>query len=130
MPAVTASSDDLHVAVAPSDCTVVSVEVEVGSEIVAGATLAIVEVMKIEQLVVSAIDGIVSSIGVAEGEVLAKGAEVARVEAAEVAAPAADEEKADSPTTEDKAPVPEVDDRAADTHNAETDDGDAAEAED
>lgn len=66
-------------AVAPSDCTVVQVCVAVGNEVEAGATLVVVEVMKIEQLVTSEVDGTVASLTVSVGDVLARGVEVARV---------------------------------------------------
>ena len=70
---------DPFVATAPSDCTVVELRVDVGTEILAGTTLAVVEVMKIEQLVASAVDGVVASIDVGVGQVVARGEPLAVV---------------------------------------------------
>ena len=67
------------VAVAPTDCTVVQVKVAVGDEVSAGAVLAVVEVMKIEHLVTSDVDGTVESVAVTVGDVLDRDDEVARV---------------------------------------------------
>lgn len=73
-----------YVAFAPSDCTVVQIRVEVDQEVAAGAVIAIVEVMKIEHLVTSAVDGTVASLAVAVGDVLAKADEIARVTPGEI----------------------------------------------
>jgi acetyl-CoA carboxylase carboxyltransferase component len=66
-------------ALAPSDCTVVQVEVAIGDEVGEGHVLAVVEVMKIEQLVTAPADGIVESIAVAVGDVVARGDVIAMV---------------------------------------------------
>jgi len=70
---------DTIAALAPSDCTVVQVRVAAGDEVGAGAVLAIVEVMKIEQLVTSPEDGTVQAVEVSVGDVVAKGSVVATV---------------------------------------------------
>ncbi|MEQ8839350.1 MAG: carboxyl transferase domain-containing protein [Acidimicrobiales bacterium] len=70
---------DLSVAVAPSDCTVVLVHVGVGDEVSAGTVLAIVEVMKIEQPVVAAVDGRVATVDVVVGEVVTAGRAVVSI---------------------------------------------------
>ncbi|MBT5140963.1 MAG: biotin carboxylase [Acidimicrobiaceae bacterium] len=62
-----------HAATAPTDCTVVAINVAPGDAVRAGATVAIVEMMKIEHLVTSPVDGNVSSIVVQLGDVLSKG---------------------------------------------------------
>ena len=62
-----------HAATAPTDCTVVAINVAPGDAVRAGATVAIVEMMKIEHLVTSPVDGNVSSIVVQLGDVLTKG---------------------------------------------------------
>jgi acetyl-CoA carboxylase carboxyltransferase component len=67
------------VAVAPTDCTVVRLNVAVGEEVAAGAVVAIVEAMKIEHLVTSDVDGTVKSVAVTVGDVLERGDELARV---------------------------------------------------
>ncbi len=59
---------------APSDCTVVSLPLVPGQEVAEGATVAIVEVMKIEQLVVAPCDGVVATVAVAVGDVVKRGA--------------------------------------------------------
>jgi len=66
-------------ALAPSDCTVVQIRVATGDEVAAGSVLAVVEVMKIEQLVTAAEDGTVASVAVAIGDVVAKGSVVATI---------------------------------------------------
>ncbi|NIR36298.1 MAG: hypothetical protein GWN79_06935, partial [Actinobacteria bacterium] len=54
-------------AVAPSDCMVVEVSVSPGIPVRAGATLVVVEVMKIEQPVTAPVDGTVVSVAVEVG---------------------------------------------------------------
>jgi acetyl-CoA carboxylase carboxyltransferase component len=70
---------DPFIAVAPTDCTVVRLDVALGDQIAAGAVIAVVEVMKIEHLVKGEVDGTVVSVDVAVGDVLEQGDEVARV---------------------------------------------------
>jgi len=70
---------DPFIAVAPTDCTVVRLDVAAGDEVGAGAVVAIVEVMKIEHLVTSDVDGTVESVGVTVGDVVDRGAELVRV---------------------------------------------------
>ncbi|MEZ5244473.1 MAG: carboxyl transferase domain-containing protein [Acidimicrobiales bacterium] len=72
---------DTHAAAAPSDCTIVELRVAVGDEVAAGDVLAVVEVMKIEQMVNADADGIVATIETEVGDVLAKGAVIATVTA-------------------------------------------------
>ena len=62
-----------HAATAPTDCTVVVINVSPGDSVRAGAIVAIVEMMKIEHLVTSPVDGKVGSIVVQLGDVLTKG---------------------------------------------------------
>jgi acetyl-CoA carboxylase carboxyltransferase component len=75
---------DLFTAAAPSDCAVVQVRIAVGDEVAAGDLLAVVEVMKMEQLVTAGVDGVVATVDVAAGDVLVKGATIATVAAGEV----------------------------------------------
>ncbi len=65
---------DLLRGVAPSDCTIVAVPVVVGDVVAEGATLAIVEVMKMEQLVGAPGAGRISTVHVAVGDVVESGA--------------------------------------------------------
>lgn len=69
---------------APSDCTVVRVNVAVGDEVAADTVLAIVEVMKIEQLVTAGADGVVAAVPAAVGAVLTRGALIATVTPGEI----------------------------------------------
>ena len=64
---------DLHAATAPTDCTVVVINAAVGDTVRMGATVAIVEMMKIEHLVTAPVDGTVESIAVEAGQVLTSG---------------------------------------------------------
>jgi acetyl-CoA carboxylase carboxyltransferase component len=70
-----------YVAAAPSDCTIVQVRVAVGDEVATGDVLAVVEVMKIEQMVTASADGVVTTVATEVGDVLAKGATIATVTA-------------------------------------------------
>lgn len=76
------------VLVAPSDCTVVSVSVAAGEEVAEGTVVAVVEVMKIEQLVTAPADGVVTEVVVSVGDVLRRGAPVATVAPGEITATA------------------------------------------
>lgn len=71
---------------APSDCTVVTVSVAAGDEVAEGTVVAIVEVMKIEQLVTAPADGVVTEVVVSVGEVLRRGAPVATLAPGEITA--------------------------------------------
>lgn len=83
---------DLSLAAATSDCTVVQVRVSTGDDVAAGTVLAVVEVMKIEQMILAAVDGTVASIEVEVGDVLGKGDAIATIRpgAVDVTAPEAD----------------------------------------
>ncbi|MDW3218580.1 MAG: carboxyl transferase domain-containing protein [Acidimicrobiales bacterium] len=74
--------------VVPSNCTVVAVPVATGQEVAAGTVVAIVEVMKIEQLITAPEDGVVTSLDAAVGDVLEKGAVIAEVTPATITAAA------------------------------------------
>ena len=103
---------DTVLAVAPSDCTVARVAVAVGDEVAAGAVLAIVEVMKIEQQVTAPTTGVVISIDVGVGDVLDKGATVATVEQREIRSSADPTPAADTPA-EERADLAELRERRA-----------------
>ncbi len=77
---------ELHAATAPTDCTVVVVNVGLGDSVRAGATVAVVEMMKIEHLVTAPVDGTVASIAVEPGQILSGGQIVLEVAAGDVAA--------------------------------------------
>lgn len=72
--------------VAPLQGTVVRMEVEVGDEVPAGATVAILEAMKMEHVVTATSSGIVRALVAAEGETVAAGTRLVELEAADVAA--------------------------------------------
>jgi len=91
---------DLFAASAPSDCTVVQVRVAVGDEVAAGDLLAVVEVMKMEQLVTAHADGVVTTVDAAVGDVLAKGATIATVAAGEITPRRMTDEATPGPTAE------------------------------
>ncbi len=79
--------DDGLVAVnSPLQGTIVRVEVAEGDEVAAGATLVIMEAMKMEHVVPAAGSGIVRSIGVAEGDAVFAGHQLVLLEPAEVSA--------------------------------------------
>ena len=82
-------------AVAPSDCMVVEVSVSPGSPVRAGATLVVVEVMKIEQPVTAPVDGTVASVAVEVGQVLGEGDLIAQLVPGPVEALAGDPIPAD-----------------------------------
>ena len=77
---------------APMQGTVVRYEVEVGDEVPAGATIAILEAMKMEHVVVTATSGIVRTIGAAAGETVSEGQVLVEVEPGEVDAVVASDE--------------------------------------
>ncbi len=66
-----------------------SVEVDVGDPVAAGAAVAVVEMMKIEHLVTAPQPGTVTEICAEPGEVVAKGAELVAIEVAVADAPVA-----------------------------------------
>lgn len=93
---------EILVAKAPTDCTVVSIPVASGDTVRAGSTVAIVEMMKIEHLVMAPVDGTVGSIVVLVGEVLTKGQVILEIAEGEISneespddGPAAPSERAD-----------------------------------
>jgi acetyl/propionyl-CoA carboxylase alpha subunit len=67
--------------------TIVSVDVSRGSTVGAGATLLIMEAMKMEHVISTPVGGIVQSLDVAAGDTVYDGQLLARVERADVAAP-------------------------------------------
>jgi len=71
-------------AVAPSDCTIVQVRVAAGDEVAEGAVLAVVEVMKIEQLIRAGVDGVVSDVRAQVGDVVGKSDIIAIVDPGEI----------------------------------------------
>lgn len=64
---------------APSDCTVVDVGVTAGDRIAEGTPVAVVEVMKMEQVLVAPTDGTVVSVEAAAGQTVRRGAPVATI---------------------------------------------------
>jgi len=72
---------EIVVAVAPTDCTVVSVETAVGNAVAADDTVAIVEMMKIEHLVTAPSPGVVAQICAEPGDVVPAGADLVVIEA-------------------------------------------------
>jgi len=72
---------------APTDCSVVQLDVAAGDEVASGAVIAVVEVMKMEQLVVAPHDGTVVEVLAAVGDVLERNAVIATVAAGAIAAP-------------------------------------------
>ena len=68
----------------PIQGTVVSIEAEVGEEIAAGQSLAIVEAMKMEHVISSDRDGVVRRVSIKNGDVVREGFPIIFVEAAEV----------------------------------------------
>lgn len=93
-------------AVAPTDCTVVAIKVAIGEEITAGVTMVVVEMMKMEHLVVAPESGVVSSVVVSVGEVLRSGQTVATIELRKIAV--APYETADLPTGTNRADLSEL----------------------
>ncbi|MGY0022204.1 carboxyl transferase domain-containing protein [Streptomyces sp. cg35] len=65
---------------APMSGTVVAVEAEPGRAVAAGATLLVLEAMKMEHVVRAGHSGVVRSVGAAVGETVAEGAELVLVE--------------------------------------------------
>ena len=74
---------------APLQGTVVRIEVAPGDEVAAGATVAIMEAMKMEHVVTAARSGIVDHVPVAEGDAVYAGHALVVLQPAEVAAGAA-----------------------------------------
>jgi acetyl-CoA carboxylase carboxyltransferase component len=81
--------------VAPISGTLVSIEVGVGDAVRRGQTLAVLEVMKMEQVIEAEVSGYVRAIAAAPGTVVEEGALLLSVEVADVA-DAAQEEDAGS----------------------------------
>jgi acetyl/propionyl-CoA carboxylase alpha subunit/acetyl-CoA carboxylase carboxyltransferase component len=80
---------DGRVAVAaPMQGTVASIAVTVGDEVPAGATVVVMEAMKMEHVIAAPVPGIVRSIDVEVGDAVFAGHELARLEPAEVDAAA------------------------------------------
>jgi 3-methylcrotonyl-CoA carboxylase alpha subunit len=67
---------------APMNGRVVSVSVKVGDKVQAGATLAVMEAMKMEHRLRASADGTVTMVGAAEGELVSEGQVLVEVEAA------------------------------------------------
>src|SRR3546814_16849506 len=83
------SGDGTTIAVpAPMQGTVGSIAVSVGDEVAAGATVAVMEAMKMEHVVAAPRSGIVRSIGVSVGDAVVAGHELVVLVPAEVAASA------------------------------------------
>jgi acetyl/propionyl-CoA carboxylase alpha subunit/acetyl-CoA carboxylase carboxyltransferase component len=72
----------------PMQGTVGSITVGVGDEVATGATVAVMEAMKMEHVITAPRSGVVRSIGVAVGDAVFAGHELVVLEAAEVAATA------------------------------------------
>ena len=62
-----------HEIVAPTDCTIVEIRPEPGDSVPSGATIAIVEMMKIERLVEAPAEGVITEVRVSAGEVVKAG---------------------------------------------------------
>ncbi|MEM6957937.1 MAG: biotin carboxylase N-terminal domain-containing protein [Myxococcota bacterium] len=77
------SSAEPGAALSPMPGTVVQVRVSVGDEVAAGATLVVLEAMKMEQAIVAEAAGRVTAVHVVEGEAVEGGVLVAVVEPAE-----------------------------------------------
>ena len=76
---------------APISGTVVSLEVRVGDAVRRGQALAVLEVMKMEQVVEAEISGYVRAIAALPGAVIEEGALLLCIEAADLAAAAAEQ---------------------------------------
>ena len=88
-PALPEREDGSTIAVrAPMQGTVGSIAVAVGDEVAAGATVAVMEAMKMEHVIASPRSGIVRSIGVEVGDAVFAGHDLVVLEPAEVAATA------------------------------------------
>ncbi len=85
--------------------------VRVGDEITAGATVAIVEMMKMEHLVAAPESGVVASVDVAVGEVLRSGQTVATIDVHAVSA--VDDAEEHLPTGTERADLSELNGRRA-----------------
>ena len=75
--------------VAPTDCTIVEIRPEPGDSVPAKATIAIVEMMKIERLVEAPAAGVITEVRVSAGEVVKAGQVLATLEEQSIAANAA-----------------------------------------
>src|SRR5690606_17131644 len=88
-PALPEREDGSTIAVrAPMQGTVGSIAVSVGDEVAAGATVAVMEAMKMEHVITAPRSGIVHSIGVEVGDAVFAGHDLVVLEPAEVAATA------------------------------------------
>ena len=81
----------MHEISAPTDCTVVEIRVQPGDQVRAGDIVAVVEMMKIEHLVVAPEDGEVTAVRVKADEVLKAGALIATLAPGTVAPAPLDE---------------------------------------
>ncbi|HEX4903112.1 MAG TPA: carboxyl transferase domain-containing protein, partial [Acidimicrobiales bacterium] len=97
---------------APMQGTVAAVDVAVGTEVLAGATVAVLEAMKMEHLVVAPASGVVRAVHVAVGDGVPAGHRLLDLEPAEVGAAAAQAE-ADGDLDEVRADLAEVRERHA-----------------
>jgi len=84
------TDDGSVVVAAPMQGTVASLSVAIGDELPTGATVAVMEAMKMEHVVVAPHSGIVRDIDVAVGDAVFAGHVLVRMEPAEVAATAGD----------------------------------------
>ena len=75
-----------HEIVAPTDCTIVEIRPEPGDSVPSGATIAIVEMMKIERLVEAPAEGVITEVRVSAGEVVKAGQVLAILEEQSIAA--------------------------------------------
>ena len=74
-----------HEIVAPTDCTIVEIRPEPGDSVPSGATIAIVEMMKIERLVEAPAEGVITEVRVSAGEVVKAGQVLAILEEQSIA---------------------------------------------
>ncbi|MFP5322583.1 MAG: carboxyl transferase domain-containing protein [Acidimicrobiia bacterium] len=84
------SGEGVVVVRAPMQGTVAQLAVAVGDEVAAGATVAVMEAMKMEHVIAAPASGVVRAIDVEVGDAVFAGHELVRLEAADVAASAAD----------------------------------------
>ena len=69
----------------PIQGTIVTIDVEVGQEVVSGQQLAVVEAMKMEHVIAAERDGVVRQVTMAAGDVVREGFPIVFIEEAEVA---------------------------------------------
>jgi acetyl/propionyl-CoA carboxylase alpha subunit/acetyl-CoA carboxylase carboxyltransferase component len=80
-----AQPDDGSLVRAPLQGTVVSVDVEVGQEVVAGTPLLVLEAMKMEHVVETPVSGVVTAIAAAPGDTIYEGHPLVAIEESDVA---------------------------------------------